>query len=231
MKKKLFSMLMLTTLFALPVFVNAEEVKQPSDFNDTKDVVVGNIDTTVYSVDVHWSGFSYDWKYDKETNKFGFKSSIGCEGYKVTSDTFQDWIDAGEKVYLDNQCTSLQTGDFVAENTYYRKTNVNGYVSVADNSVNGRIKAKVGFTPSNSYDWVSGKFYQGYIFTPSTESIEYGNELVNNYLSLVSNFSGSSRLLHGILKLEVNDKYNGSETIETGATIGTVTLEISEDND
>lgn len=230
MKTKISNLLLLAAMIMLPLSVNAEEVK-PSDFNEEKTVVVGEVDTPVYSVDVYWKGFSYDWKYDKETNRFGFKPSIGCEGYKEGSETFQAWIDAGEKVYSDNQCTTLQTGEFVAENTYYRKTNVNGYVSVTDNSVNGRIKAKVGFTPSNSYDWVAGKFYQDYTFDPSTESIEYGSELVDNYLALVPGFSLNSRLLHGILKLEVNNKYTGSETIEAGEIIGTVTLEISQDTD
>ena len=230
MKTKISNLLLLTAMIALPLSVNAEEVK-PSDFNEEKTVVVGDVDVTVYSVDIEWGDLSYDWKYDKETNSFGFKAPLGCNGYVASSEeaieNFESWVSGGQKMYSDNTCTTLHTGEFEIGNTYYQTSKVGGKIRVVDNSVNGKIKAKVGFTPASSYDWVIGKFYAGYTLTPATGLIEYQNELTDNYLPVTPGLS--IRALDGYLKLDVNNEYTGEKVVEQGSTIGTVTLEISED--
>lgn len=253
MKKKLFSMLMLTAAFAMPMFVNAEEVKQPSDFNDQKSVIVGNIDEPVYSVDIEWGNFSYDWKYDKDTNKFGFKANVGCEGY-VMSDGMTElpYYKANNLLYSDNTCSTLQTADLVNGTTYYAKTSVGGFVRILDESVNAKIKANASFTPSQDYEWISGKFYKSLAFSPVSGKIQYFNQISDGYLSentdpipefeepleiqtILSGFNQPTsefrRAFTAWLSLDINDQVTQSNTITAADVIGTVTIEISQDTD
>jgi len=232
MKTKVSKLLLLAAMFALPLCVSAEEAK-PSDFNDEQTVVVGEVDTTVYSVEIQWTDLSYDWKYDKDTNDFKFMPSLACQA--VTGNALQDYITSGETIYSDNTCATLHTGEYQNENTYYVQNGFFPTVQVEDYSVNGKIKAKASFAPSGSFaNWVTGKFYE--YTTYDNKKIEYHNELTDGYLKsnpITSGEGGTGNilgyLLTGTLKLEVNNEYTGEKVVETGNTIGTVTLEISED--
>lgn len=230
MKTKVSKLLLLAAIFALPLCVSAEEAK-PSDFNDEQTVVVGEVDTTVYSVDIEWGDLSYDWKYDKGTNSFGFKSPLACQGILANANyglgRLQEAVEEGYKVYDDNQCSTPHTGDFVEGNVYYAQNGIYSSIRVLDNSINGRIKAKVEFNPSSSYNWVIGKFYQNYTLAPVTEKIEYQIELTDGYLPVYQ--LEDTREMYGYLKLDVNNEYTGEKVVEQGSTIGTITLEISED--
>lgn len=257
MKKKLFGALMLTTMFALPVFANADEVKEPADFNDEKTVVVGEVDTTVYQVDIEWGNFSYDWKYDRDTNKFGFKANLGCEGAGQMGDgnlitESLEYFKSNNLLYSDNTCSTLQTSELVDGTAYYAKTQVGGFVRILDESVNAKIKANASFTPSQDYGWISGKFYKSLTFSPVSGKIQYFNQISDGYLSentdpipefeepleiqtILRGFDQPTSEYHRAftawLSLDVNDQVIQSNTITSEDVIGTVTIQISQDTD
>lgn len=242
MKKKLFGTLMLATLFALPMFVNAEE-KQPSDFNDSKDVIVGSVETTVYLVDVEWDNLSFDWKYDRDTNKFEFVPPLACQAIDTTNasmiEELQGYVADGIGVFDNDTCTTTHTGEFTSGTTYYAQSGVYPTVHIEDRSINGKIKAKASFTPSGSYaDWVVGKFYDYTSYT--NKKVVYHDELTDGYFTS-SPITVGGQLSEGgtivgyflaaALKLDINSEYTGEKVVESGSTIGTITLEISQDND
>ena len=240
MKNKVFSLLLLGAMFALPFSVNAEEVK-PSDFNDSRNITVGEVDTTVYSVDIQWTNLSYNYKYDKTTNSFEFVPPLACQGIDATEqsmrDELQQYVEDGIGVFDDNTCTTAHVGEFQSGTIYYAQNGVYPTMQVEDHSINGKIKAKASFTPSGSYaNWVNGKFYE--YTTYNNKKIQYHNELTNGYLTsspITSGPQGSGEvvgyLLTGALKLDINSQYNGEKVVEAGSTIGTLTLEISQDTD
>ena len=226
---KVFSLIMLGVMFTLPLPVHAVESSNPSDFNDSKTVTVGNVETPVYSVDVAWGSLAYDWKYNKDMNEFEFKASLGCEGYVMSSgDTTLQSYKEQEILYSDNKCTTKQTSNLVNGTTYYLKSGVGGEISVIDNSTNGKVKAAVQFTPSQKYNWVSGKFFGSYSFGLATEDIDYFDEITNGYLPEVQG-GLSIRKLRGWLKLDVDSNYTDAKTVKSGETIGTVTVAIIQD--
>jgi len=240
MKNKLFKFIMLSTMFALPLCVNAEESIDPSTFNEEQTVVVGDVDSTVYSVDITWNDLSYDWKYDRATNSFDFKPSLSCQGIEANENTFeelQEVLLAGDKVYTDDQCTieddsTALAGGFEPGTVYYIQNGVASTIQIEDYSVNGRIKAKATFEPSGSYaDWVIGKFYQ--FTTYDNNELEYHNELTDGYLPVDGTITTGPNgeiigySLIGSLKLDINKEYTGEKNVESGSTIGTITLEIS----
>lgn len=242
MKNKLFKFIMLSTMFALPLCVNAEESIDPSTFNDEQTVVVGDVDSTVYSVDITWNDLSYDWKYDRATNSFDFKSSLSCRAIEPEQkEELKEYITSGDKIYTNDQCsieTDLShlagTEDFEIENTYYVNEAPAPTIQIEDHSVNGRIKANATFAPSGSYaDWVTGKFY--HFTTYDNNELEYHDELIDGYLPLdgtktsgpldTGEILGYSYIAS--LKLDINNEYTGEKVVESGSTIGTITLEIS----
>ncbi len=236
MKNKVFSLLLLGAMFALPFSVNAEEVK-PSDFNDSRNVTVGEVDATVYSVDIEWVNLSFDYKYDKTTNSFSFVPPLACQAIEANASyglgRLQEDVANGYGVFDDNTCTTAHTGEFQEGNTYYVQDGFFPTMQVEDRSINGKIKAKASFTPSGSYaNWVVGKFYE--YTTYDNKQIEYHNELDNGYLASSPVTSGGGIVgysLTGHLKLDINNQYNGEKVVEAGSTIGTLTLEISQDTD
>ena len=234
MKNKVFSLLLLGAMFTLPLSVHAEEPKVPSDFNDQKSVTVGDVDATVYSVDVEWGDLSYDWKYDSTTNKFEFRQPLNCQGVEANANYgigyLQGERENGVKIFSDSTCSTLFEGEFAEGTVYYAQNGIYSSIRVLDHSIKGRVKANVEFTPSNSYSWVNGKFYQNYTFTPVTEKIQYQTELANGLLP-VYDLQNGTREMFGYLKLDVNSNYNGTKTVEAGTTLGTVTLAISQDTD
>ena len=43
--------------------------------SQSHDVTVGEVDETIYSVDIYWGGdLAFDWKYDEETNSHDFRA-------------------------------------------------------------------------------------------------------------------------------------------------------------
>lgn len=228
--KKVLSLLLVAAL-VLPL--GTVFAAQPSDYNDTKNVTVGVVDsTTVYSVDIAWGDLSYDWKLVSGTNEFVFEPELNVMGNVASSQTVIDqleqYVTDGLAVYDDYTLTTPHVGEFQLNNTYYTKTSPAPTISVEDRSVNGRIKARATFAPSSAYSsWVTGNFYKNTSY--ASNKLVYKNELTNGYLNLAK--IGPSYYGEAYLQLAVNNALASGKTVEAGATIGTITLEISQNTD
>lgn len=194
--------------------------------SQTRDVTVGEVDETVYSVDINWGDMTFDWKYNEETNKYGFKAHLGCEGYVAGVEALTSAKNNGI-LYSDSACSTLQTGELISGTSYYEKTEVGGKIRVVDSSVNGRVKARASFSTEDDYDWVIGKLASTYTLTVNTGEIEYGEDLVDGLLPARQGLS--IRAYDGYLHLEKDDSQVSAESISTSDKIGTLTITIEPD--
>ena len=185
----------------------------------TQEVTVGEVDETIYSVDINWGDMTFDWKYDAEANEFNFQPHKKCMPIANNDSTASVLTALQEQGRLYNDltsCETLATNPLDAE--MYAYLTPDGGIGVYDSSTNGKLKTKLSFTASEKYDWVTGKFG-----TWST----FGDLFLGDpdeYLSSSNNTSYSS------LVLEKNSNYNASaESVVANETIGTVTITIEPD--
>lgn len=146
------------------------------------DVIVGEVDETEYSVDIIWGDMTFDWKYAKDINKFGFEPSRTCmgehyqQGDYISSREFASGI-----LYSDSSCTTVLEEEPAEGTQVYSKSGFEDYMSVQDNSINGKIKVSASFTSENSYNWVTGEFVTGGYWTDG-ESLSHMDISRENYL-------------------------------------------------
>lgn len=190
------------------------------DMIGVHDVTVGEVDETVYSVDLSWGDMTFDWKYDAEANEFNFQPHKKCMGIANNDSTVSVLMSLQEqgRLYEDStSCETLATSPLDAE--MYATLVPDGGIGMYDYTVNGKLKAKLSFTASENYDWVTGKF--GDWVGPSMDTfIEFTDE----YLPTSNNTS------YGSLVLEKNNNYDASAiSVTTSDKIGTVTITIEPD--
>ena len=217
----------------LSVFAEAPTVGDSTTgyFTGTKNVTVGDVDETVYSVDIDWGdNMVFDWKYNYNQNSFNFTPRMGCEGYVMhEGDVFLNQARVDGKLYSDDSCSTLQTDVLVNGDTYYAKSAIGGHIMVTDSSVNGRLKVNAGFVASEDYDWLTGKFASSYDYNWSTGEIEYSDDLFEG--NLVSQLgSANSAIYHTWLHFEKNtDSAIPTEAIHENDRIGLIIINIEPD--
>lgn len=232
MKKTIICGIASLAMAAAPVFSAFAEPPQAGSSTSgnmigTHDVTVGEVDETVYSVDISWGDMTFDWKYDSEKNEYGFKARLGCSGYLMSADdTYLTAAKEENILFSDDSCSVLQTSELINDTTYYMKDNVGGSIKIEDLSVNGKVKANASFLAEEGYEWVVGKFSNTYTLTPQTGDIEYGEDLNNGLLEKLPNSSG---IYYGWLYFEKANSQMPSGAISTSDKIGTVTVTISPD--
>lgn len=176
MKKKI--LLGLASLLVLmPFGVNAETLDSVEENNSADaSVVVGEVETPVYDVEITWGALTYDWKYSAELDDYTWESSKEWEIYELkdaldsgelTEDTFED--------LRKNICTDPDCNSKIAENVtyedvlndlgmYYYKSvaGTSNWIYIDDYSTGRGIIPSVKWTSAKGYDWVEGKFsYEG----------------------------------------------------------------------
>ena len=153
-------------------------------FTGTRDAYVGEIDETVYSVDLNWGSMTFDWKYAKDLNRYRFESSRTCDGviYKHDDNSTGKQFETGG-IYSDANCTTVIEDEPADGTIVHVKENPGSWVSVKDNSTNGKVKVLASFTPTQKYDWVTGEFVAGGSFTDGS-SLAHMNISKDNQLEV-----------------------------------------------
>ncbi len=203
--------------------------------SENQDVTVGEVDYSVYDIDVSWGDMTFDWKYNETTEKYEFRPKVVCQANVDGAEAWQLLQENGN-LYTDNQCTTLETGE-ISGSHYYQKAISGGKITVADNSTNGKVKATASFAPTTNYSWVSGHIGVQLMgnawgtpivplgFSPATNTFSY-TELENGELADESDPAG--RKLGGYLYLTVNDAAAAqASSVASEDKIGTVTVEIT----
>ncbi len=224
--------LALATIPVLSVFAEAPQSgnSETGYFVGSKNTTVGDVDETIYSVDITWGDMAFDWKYDETKNTYDFKPHFGCEGYTASSadDSFLNAALNGGQLYSDNTCSTLQTEALVSGRTYYQKSEVGGRISVKDMSENGKVKAYAGFVAADDYNWVVGHIAGTYTQVLGSDEINYGEDLADGLLRTRGGNVGN-RAYDGWLHLENSDRQVFRDSISTSDRIGTIILSIEPD--
>ena len=217
MKKSLIAGVASLALATMPVV--STFALDPGSY--TQDVTVGEVDEPVYSVDIEYGSFVFDWKYDSTTNEYNFKSPKGCVALIYSGEATE------QKMYSDDTCSSLVSSP-IGGNTYYSKEHVDDRVVVYDESENGQIKARVSFTPEAKYAWITGKIGE-YTYYPNGD--DYAFEEYENGVLPVRGSRALAPAHYGYLKLEKNANSNTNlyNSISKDDKIGTVTITIEPD--
>ena len=188
MKKTIICGLACLSLAAAPSFgVFAESLQgDPSTgyFTGSHDATVGEVDETIYSVDLSWGDMTFDWKYARDLNKYGFEPSRECVStYYHSGDGFSSLEFEAGAIYSDANCTTVVTEEPADDTLVYDLSTFKNHISVQDRSTNGKVKVLASFTPVEKYNWVTGEFMSGGAYTDS-ESITHLNVPRENYLRI-----------------------------------------------
>ena len=141
--------------------VKAETVNFPEVTETGKNVVVGEVETPVYSVDITWGNMEFDYVYNEVTGKYEWKSELTCEKLESwDKDTYNlGWND----IYSDESCTNSATYSSFEEaldsNAYKGYDDISSSIVITDNSVRGHVAPKLYWTSESDYDYVIGEFY------------------------------------------------------------------------
>ena len=151
-------------------------------FTGSHDATVGEVDETIYSVDLSWGDMTFDWKYARDLNKYGFEPSRECVStYYHSGDGFSSLDFEAGAIYSDANCTTVVTEEPADDTLVYDLSTFKNHISVQDRSTNGKVKVLASFTPVEKYNWVTGEFMSGGAYTDS-ESITHLNLPRENYL-------------------------------------------------
>lgn len=220
-------------LVAMPTFsAFAVDPIEPTVF----DVKVNHVDEPIYSVDIQYNngGMSFDWKYDSESDDFGFVVSTMC-GY-VQPELWSQ-LQGQNNLYSDANCTTPKNDTPTTGTDYYAlgRDHLSGSIIINDFSQFGKVDASVAFTPATGYDWVDGKFGLYGEGDGSFNSTDYSTftEFTSSKLPAsespdASGIPGQTiRSFYAQLKLEKNSKYDSSKVVKAGDKIGSVTVYIA----
>ena len=172
MKKLIMGILGLMLL--LPIGVDASGPKleweiinsiTEGDNSIDASVTVGEVDVPVYSVQISWQNFRFEWKYDKKLNSYGWKAAEICQPLNITTSESFDEFSADRIIYTDNACMTETTSyDESITEYYYRLddfslTDDNGaYILITDQTENGSITPSLTWNATEDYGYVEGKF-------------------------------------------------------------------------
>ncbi len=131
-------------------------------------VVVGEIDTPVYNVQISWTSMQYNYKYNEETHIYEWVVTNSCkrlysdsgqDGYVVTVEDKQN----AESLYDDASCTIEYTGnveeEIVNEEVYEKITG--GKIVITDASTLGYVIPSITWTSGEGYETVDANIYLG----------------------------------------------------------------------
>ena len=163
--KKLFYALISVTLLFNAGSVYAEEFDTLTENGDsTTNATVGTVESPEYNIIVNWFGFVFDWKYDNETQKYGWKSHEVCQEVTYGS------INSGEydeEWYSDSNCTMrtyLPDTSLQEEDKVYRKMgngltmDPSAVIMVEDYSTGGYADVSLGWEAAQKYDYTTATF-------------------------------------------------------------------------
>lgn len=188
----------------------------------SKTVTVGNVDETIYSVDISWGSMEFDYLYSPALLDHYFMYKTECkahEGYDGVADIAREM----HSLFYDSSCqTSAEDAASGLHNddTFYILEK-SGSIIVEDKSVNGAIEAAVEFTPSANYSWVDGNFYSNYGISL------YGGAGYREPLHRDGYLETIDRFHFGELELTKNYGAGNDKVINANDVIGTVTVTIS----
>ena len=201
--------------------------------NATQDVTVGEVDETVYSVDINWGDMTFDWKYNKNANSFSFMPQLSCNTVAVFPDG-AEWLESVqdlEQLYSDKLCTELYSGDIEENATYYYDAGLENvavkpesWIYVRDESSNGKTNFSYSFTAEDDYDWVSGGFAEYALVSSDRKTITYYNDS-EEYKTA----SGLTSVGYRPSKYFYLENDGDSQHVNSGDKIGTITITISPD--
>ena len=240
MKKQLLAGAASLVFAVTPVLSTFAEAPQAGTadgyFTGSKDVTVGQVDETVYSVDIDWGDMAFDWKYDWKTNEHNFQPKMVCtSGGVYDEEHFIAYRDSfGLYTGLCETPVSA-TDEFAVETTYsYYSYDT---IRVKDYTANGRLKVSASFASTDDYEWVTGKIgdWSTHCSKAPEENMTCSRNFNNHedgsllYNSTNVDTHGAYRLLLGSFKLEKIPGMGNTEPIATGDKIGTITLDITPD--
>lgn len=196
--------------------------------SQTRDVTVGEVDETVYSVDIDWGDMTFDWKYDYSANTFSFANTITCSELALVGSSGGEEVQVPSSyfdydLFQDNACTEPATAPYSAP--LYANLPSLSTIDVTDSTVNGRVKARANFSPEDNYSWVTGRFSS---IAHIDNNNNFSQDLDDGYLEAVAASQGS-RFLNGVLYLEGDSTHITSDAVHAGDKIGTVTITIEPD--
>ena len=121
--------------------------------SQSHDVTVGDVDETIYQADIYWGDFTFDWKYDEDTSTYDLQASLQCKDLKGLDENDDDYYNGYEggptkldfinsahslgRVYSDENCSTVYTGEIDSHETYYLKYVPSNFIRVVDTSING----------------------------------------------------------------------------------------------
>lgn len=175
MKKRNLLMMIIGCGILLTQIVRAETVDLENVTRTEQNVVVGEIDVPVYSVDIIWGDMTFDYKYNGYNGKYEWREQIEC--IKLESDSYYD--SDSSRIYMDSNCDeryipseydSLET--LIDRGFYEAITKMDelefgwvfaGEIQVHDGShirdnYGGFITPTLTWTSENEYSYVEGDF-------------------------------------------------------------------------
>lgn len=194
--------------------------------SQTQDIMAGEVDETIYSVDISWGDMTFDWKYDYSANTFGFATKFVCSEIGIGAAPGEEPVDpmsVFDDLFQDDACTEPAAAPY--SGPFYARLLSLGTIDVDDSSVNGRIKARASFSPEDDYSWVTGRF-SSVLYVDNDGN--FSQDLDDGYLEATAG-GPSYRHLNGVFYLEGDNAHVTSDAVHAGDKIGTVTLTIEPD--
>jgi hypothetical protein len=173
------------------VLVNAETL---SGNGETEaEVTVGSVAVPVYSVEITWDNFVFDWKYDNNNNNFYW----GNHGYCTAATSLNEVPGEHEgqrygfvyenTFYSNDTCTteisdkdalldSLEAGNATA---YYVSVDTEATINVYDTSTNGYVTVGFDWEAESKYNFTTANFkyykdVESCVAIPTANVDEYG---------------------------------------------------------
>lgn len=142
--------------------VKAETLDLTNISETGQNVVVGEVETPVYSVDITWGDMTFDYVYNEATQEFEWQEQITCTKISEQQKDYYQNL----KIFTNSTCTSLLVNkddytfdDLVYSEYYYSSSSEGaGQISILDNSENGGIIPSLYWESSEKYNYVNGKF-------------------------------------------------------------------------
>jgi len=200
--------------------------------DSTQNVLVGDVETPVYAVEISWTGLVYDWGYLADIGERGWKIHPTCDSiYVDTSSKFDDYVSNYNGLYSNDTCTT--NASFNGNNYYYYiNKNAKSNINIIDLSTGGALTPSIAFAANSSYNYTTMSYkYEGvdgsvHTFSggqlPSEARIcGAGDEDPNTGAIICDAKYKNTYIVYPTLGIDT------TKTVTTpteGATIGTITL-------
>lgn len=164
MKKKLFKILFGLCIFMFGTVVNAEVSNNYEDMpsgvgEDSQSVVIGNVETPVYNVNIYWSDLTFDWVYDEATEGFGWAPANVCTPWSYLSEEeYNGLLENGAQLFTDDTCSTSATGHSDETKYYVLEERENVFFNIEDYSKYGQIVPSIEWNAESNYSYVDAVF-------------------------------------------------------------------------